>query len=200
MDRDLVLQARAGDRDAFSRLAAGSLARLNAVARLIVRDDGRAEDAVQDALVDAWRDLRGLRDADRFDAWLNWLLIRACQDASRRDRRRRTVELPLLAIDGPPVPDAQHMTALSDEIERGLRRLTVEQRSVLVLTYYLDLPLGDAAAALGVPLGTMKSRLHRALGGPSGVARGRPTRHDTARGATGMNDRLISIWSSAPTL
>jgi RNA polymerase sigma-70 factor (ECF subfamily) len=164
MDRDLVLQARAGDRDAFSRLAAGSLARLNAVARLIVRDDGRAEDAVQDALVDAWRDLRGLRDADRFDAWLNRLLVRACQDTTRRERRRRTVELPLFAIDGPPVPDTQHITALSDEIERGLRRLTVEQRSVLVLTYYLDLTLGEAAAALGIPLGTMKSRLHRALG------------------------------------
>jgi RNA polymerase sigma factor (sigma-70 family) len=164
MDRDLVLQARAGDRDAFSRLAAGSLPRLNAVARLIVRDDGRAEDAVQDALVDAWRDLRGLRDADRFDAWLNRLLVRACQDTARRERRRRTVELPLFAIDGPPVVDAQHMTALSDEIERGLRRLTVEQRSVLVLTYYLDLPLGDAATTLGIPVGTMKSRLHRALG------------------------------------
>jgi len=164
MDRDLVLQARAGDRDAFSRLAAGSLARLNAVARLIVRDDGRAEDAVQDALVDAWRDLRALRDADRFDAWLNRLLVRACQDVSRRERRRRTVELPLFAIDGPPIPDTQHMTALSDEIERGLRRLTVEQRSVLVLTYYLDLPLGEAATTLGIPIGTMKSRLHRALG------------------------------------
>ena len=163
MDRDLVLQARAGDRDAFSRLAAGSLGRLNAVARLIVRDDGRAEDAVQDALVDAWRDLRALRDPDQFDAWLYRLLIRACQDTTRRERRRRTVELPLLAIDGPPIPDAQHLTALSDQVERGLRRLTVEQRSVLVLTYYLDLPLGEAAATLGIPLGTMKSRLHRAL-------------------------------------
>ena len=70
----------------------------------------------------------------------------------------------MFAIDGPPIPDAQHMTALSDEIERGLRRLTVEQRSVLVLTYYLDLSLGEAAATLGIPVGTMKSRLHRALG------------------------------------
>ena len=164
MDRDLVLRAQGGDRDAFSRLAAGSLARLNAVARLIVRDDGRAEDAVQDALVDAWRDLRSLRDADRFDAWLNRLLIRVCQDTTRRERRRRAVELPLLAIDGPPIADAQHMTALSDEIERGLRRLTVEQRSVLVLSYYLDLTLGEAATTLGIPVGTMKSRLHRPLG------------------------------------
>jgi RNA polymerase sigma factor (sigma-70 family) len=164
MDRDLVFQARAGDRDAFSRLAASSLTRLNAVARLIVRDDGRAEDAVQDALLDAWRDLRGLRDVDRFDAWLYRLLIRACQDTTRKERRRRTIELPLLAIDGPPIPDTQHVTALADEIERGLRRLTVEQRSVLVLIYYLDLPLGEAAATLGIPLGTMKSRLNRALG------------------------------------
>jgi RNA polymerase sigma-70 factor (ECF subfamily) len=163
MDRDLVVRARAGDRDAFSQLAAGSLGRLNAVARLIVRDDGRAEDAVQDALVDAWRDLRALRDPDRFDAWLNRLLVHACRNVTRRDWRRRAIELPLVATDGPFIADAQQTSALADEIERGLRRLTVDQRSVIVLSYYLDLSLADAASTLGIPVGTMKSRLNRAL-------------------------------------
>ena len=164
MDRELVERARAGDRDAYSKLAAASIGRLNAIARLIVRDDGRADDAVQDALVDAWLDLRGLREPDRFDAWLNRLLVRACHNVTRRDWRRRRTEVQLLPSDAPWVPDRQHAHALSDEIERGLRRLTIEQRSVLVLTYYLDLPLAEAASTLGIPLGTMKSRLTRALG------------------------------------
>src|SRR3954454_14783461 len=163
MDRDLVVRARAGDRDAFSLLASASIGRLNAVARLIVRDEGRAEDAVQDALVDAWRDLRGLRDPDRFDAWLNRLLVHACHDVARRSGRRIRIEVPLEPIHTRPVADIQQTHAISDEIERGFRRLTMEQRTVVVLVYYLDLPLADAAATLGVPVGTLKSRLNRSL-------------------------------------
>jgi RNA polymerase sigma-70 factor (ECF subfamily) len=163
MDRDIVVRARAGDRDAFSMLATASIGRLNAVARLIVRDDGRAEDAVQDALIDAWVDLPALRDPDRFDAWLNRLLIHACQDVARRSGRQMRVEVPLLPIDSPAVPDTQTRSAIADEIERGFRHLTIDQRSVLVLIYYLDLSLADAATTLGVPVGTLKSRLHRAL-------------------------------------
>jgi len=163
MDRDVVVRARAGDRDAFSMLATASIGRLNAVARLIVRDDGRAEDAVQDALVDAWLDLPALRDPDRFDAWLNRLLINACHNVARRSGRQMRVEVSLLPIDSPAVPDTQTTSAIADEIERGFRRLTIEQRSVLVLIYYLDLSLADAAATLGVPVGTLKSRLNRSL-------------------------------------
>jgi RNA polymerase sigma-70 factor (ECF subfamily) len=162
MDRELVIRAQGGDHDAFARLAAGSIGRLNAVARLILADYARAEDAVQDAFFDAWRDLRGLRDPDRFEAWLNRLLIRACQDARQRDRRRTAMELPLIT-DGPASPDVQAQVANADLLERGLRRLTLEQRSVLVLTFYLDLSQADAAATLGVPIGTLKSRLSRAI-------------------------------------
>ena len=162
MDRDLVIRAREGDHDAFAILAAGSIGRLNSLARLILNDYARAEDAVQDAFVDAWRDLRALRDPDRFDAWLNRLLIRACQNARRRDRRRQTIELPLVT-EGPAFSDVQAHVANADLLERGLRRLTIEQRSVLVLTFYLDLPQADAAATLGIPLGTLKSRLSRAI-------------------------------------
>ena len=163
MDRDIVIRARAGDRDAFSMLATASIGRLNAIARLVVRDDGRAEDAVQDALVDAWLDLPALRDPDRFDAWLNRLLIRACQNVARRRGRQMRVEVPLLANDSPHFADIQQTSAITDEIERGFRRLTIEQRSVLVLIYYLDLSLADAASTMGVPVGTLKSRLNRSL-------------------------------------
>jgi RNA polymerase sigma-70 factor (ECF subfamily) len=162
MDRELVVLARGGDHDAFARLVAGSIGRLNAIARLILRDYSLAEDAVQDAFVDAWRSLPGLRDPDRFDAWLTRLLVRSCQDVRRR-LRRRVVELPLLSSDHPDNVDHQAAFAVTDQIERGLQGLTVDQRTVLVLSFYLDLPLAEAASVLGIPTGTMKSRLHRAI-------------------------------------
>lgn len=165
MDADLVAQARSGDREAFAEIAARSLPRLNAVARLILRDASRAEDAVQDAIVDAWVDLRALRDPERFDAWLNRLLVHACYDVARRDRGRRTVEVPLFAGTAIAVVDAQHRSAVSDALDRALRRLPVEQRTVLVLAHYLDQPLAEIAATLGVPIGTVKSRLNRASSG-----------------------------------
>jgi RNA polymerase sigma factor (sigma-70 family) len=162
MDRELVVLAREGDHDAFARLVAGSIGRLNAIARLILRDYALAEDAVQDAFVDAWRSLPGLRDPERFQAWLTRLLIRSCQDTRRR-ARRRNIEIPLLPGDGPEVGDHQTAFAVIDQIERGLQELTIDQRTVLVLTYYLDLPIAEAASVLGIPTGTMKSRLHRAI-------------------------------------
>lgn len=164
MDRELVVRARDGDHDAFARLAAASIGRLNAIARLILHDYGAAEDAVQDALVDAWRNLRALRDPDRFDAWLNRILVRSCQDTRRRESRRSRAELPWLVDGEPASDDAQASIAAADQLEQALRRLTLEQRTVLVLAYYLDLSLADAAAILGIPVGTMKSRLNRALG------------------------------------
>jgi RNA polymerase sigma factor (sigma-70 family) len=162
MDRELVVLAREGDHDAFARLVAGSTGRLNAIARLILRDYALAEDAVQDAFVDAWRSLPGLREPDRFDAWLTRLLVRSCQDVRRR-ACRRVVELPLLSDEGPHVTDHQAAFAMTDQIERGLHALTADQRTVLVLSFYLDLPVAEAASILGIPAGTMKSRLHRAI-------------------------------------
>jgi len=163
VDRDLVIRARDGDRDAFARLAAVSISRLNAIARLILTDYGLAEDAVQDALVDAWRNLRGLRDPDRFDPWMNRVLIRACQDARRRESRHRRTESILLRAPEPAQDDVQRPVATMDQIDRGLAALTIDQRSVLVLTYFLDLSQAEAAATLGIPVGTLKSRLARAL-------------------------------------
>ena len=147
--------------DAFSTLTSGRTSRLYAAARLIVRDSERAEDAVQDALIHAWQDLRGLRDPDRFDAWLHRLLVRACYRVAERHRRHASVQLDLERPAGPAGGDPQGAAAVRDQLERGFRRLSAEQRAVIVLRHYLGLSLTDAADALGIPLGTMQSRLSR---------------------------------------
>jgi RNA polymerase sigma-70 factor, ECF subfamily len=162
MQRDLVVRAQRGDLDAFSTLTAGRTARLYAAARLILRDDEQAADAVQDALLQAWLDLRGLRDPDRFDAWIHRLLVRACYRAAKRRRTREIVELKVSSSTDPVTLDTQHAVALRDELERGFRRLSPDQRAVLVLRHYLGLSLAESADVLGIPLGTMQSRLSRA--------------------------------------
>ena len=98
--RELVERAGGGDHDAFAVLATASATRLDAAARLILRDAELARDAVQNTLVRAWRDLPGLRDPDRFDAWLHRLLVNACLDEARR-RRRRPIEVEILSTDEP---------------------------------------------------------------------------------------------------
>jgi RNA polymerase sigma-70 factor, ECF subfamily len=163
MDRQLVVRAQGGDHAAFAALAAASIGRLTAVARLTLQDRPLAEDAVQEALIEGWRNIRGLRDADRFEAWLHRLLMRACFAQVRRQRRQRVVEIPLPVLGGPTVTGAEPALLVRDELERGLRALAADQRAVIVLTYYLDLPLAEVARVLDVPIGTVKSRLNRAL-------------------------------------
>jgi RNA polymerase sigma-70 factor, ECF subfamily len=162
VQRDVVERAQRGDHDAFAMLAAACLGRLDTAARLVLRDPDRAKDAVQETLVRAWRDLPALRDADRFDAWLHRLLVRSCYDEIRR-HRRRGIEVPLIDIDVSHPTDEARSFGDRDEIERGFGRLDSDQRLVVVLHYYLDLPLPEVASLLGVPLGTAKSRLHRGL-------------------------------------
>jgi RNA polymerase sigma-70 factor (ECF subfamily) len=160
--QDLVRRAQAGDHDAFSALAAGSIARLYRTASLILRDDEMARDATQDALVRAWLDIRSLRDPERFEAWIGRILVRGCYEESNRRRRRRTLEMRVDEIDWPGDPgDGRHLDA-RDQVDRGFRRLSAEQRAVLVVRHYLGLPDGEAADILGIPTGTFKSRLHRA--------------------------------------
>ena len=160
--RALVEQARGGDHDAFAELARSAVVRLDGAARLITRDHELARDAVQEALVRAWRDLSGLRDPDRFDAWLHRLTVNACLDLLRR-RRRRAVEVELTWIHPAPTVDLAALLADRELLDDALRRLDPEWRAVVVMHYYLGMPVPEAAAALGIPLGTAKSRLHRAL-------------------------------------
>jgi RNA polymerase sigma-70 factor, ECF subfamily len=162
MQRDLVVRAQGGDLEAFSALTVDVSDRLFGAARLILRDDERAADAVQDALLQAWLDLRGLRDPDRFDAWLHRLLVRACYRAAKHGRQRELVELALDSNLEPRAPDAQRAVAMRDQLDRGFRRLSPEQRAVIVLHHYLGLSQAECAEALAIPLGTMQSRLSRA--------------------------------------
>lgn len=162
MTAELVTRAQTGDHAAFTALAAASVSRLHRIARLILRDDEMARDAVQETLVNAWLDIRAVRDPARFDAWLHRLLVRACYREADRHRRRRVVEVQGPPMDLPDPGDGLHDLATRDLLERGFRRLTPEHRAVLVVRHYLDLPDEDAAGMLGLAPGTFKSRLHRA--------------------------------------
>jgi len=157
----LVERARAGDEEAFASLARGAGDRLLSIAYRILRDLGLAEDAVQQTLVLAWRELPTLRDVDRFDAWLRRLLVHACYREARRGRRW-AANVHVLPVDGPAMPDSTLSVVARDQLERGFRRLPPEQRAVFVFHHYLGLTLAEVADELGVPLGTVKSRLHYA--------------------------------------
>ena len=161
MDHELVERARRGDRQAFSALAAASVDRLFAIATLMLRDRIAAEDAVQEALIRAWRDLPALRDPTRFEAWLRRLLVRAAYDEARRGRHRRA-ELTLLPEVDPAVGDGTDLVADREVLNRAFRRLTVEHRAAIVLRHYLGLSVPELADNLAIPLGTAKSRLHHA--------------------------------------
>ena len=160
--RALVERAGRGDHDAFAVLATAASARLDAAARLILRDPELARDAVQNTLMRALRDLPGLRDPERFDAWLHRLLVNASLDEARR-RRRRPIEVEIKAIDEPFGADTAGYLADRDLVERALVRLDPEHRALVVLHYYLGYPLPDAASSLGISLPAAKSRLHRAM-------------------------------------
>ena len=157
---ELVDRARRGDRQAFDALAVGLVDRLYSIARLILRDADRAEDATQETLVRCWRDLPSLRDASRFDAWIHRLLIRAVHDEFRA-HRRHSANIRVLHAE-PSEPDESGSVALREELQLGFARLTFEHRSVLVLRLYLGLSIEETAATIGIPAGTAKSRLHYA--------------------------------------
>jgi RNA polymerase sigma factor (sigma-70 family) len=162
VSRDLVLRAQAGDADAFSALVEPRLDRLYGAAALIVRRADLAQDAVQEALVSAWRDLRALRDPDRFDAWVHRLLVRACYRVLRKQRINDVRELTLIGVDAASTMDIARAVAEGDLLERAMRRLSVDHRAVIVARYHLGLDLAECAGVLNLPLGTVQSRLSRA--------------------------------------
>jgi RNA polymerase sigma-70 factor (ECF subfamily) len=161
LDRDLVEQAQHGDREAFAILARTHADRLMAIAQRILRDVGRAEDAVQQTLVIAWRELPNLRDPDRFDAWLQRLLVNACYAEARR-WKTWTAHVRILPVGAQVGPDEALSVDDRDRLERGFRRLPPDQRAILVFRHYLGLTPTEIAARLGIPVGTARSRLHYA--------------------------------------
>jgi RNA polymerase sigma-70 factor (ECF subfamily) len=162
MDLDLVTRAQRGDEQAFASLAAAAGNRIHALAYRILRDADLAEDASQQALLAIWRDLPALRDPSLFDAWSYRLVIRCCY-AVGRSARRSSPTLRLLPIQPVVESEATDLVVDRDQLERGFRRLSLEHRTVVVLHHYLDLPLDEVATLLGVPRGTVRSRLHYAM-------------------------------------
>jgi RNA polymerase sigma-70 factor (ECF subfamily) len=158
---DLVERAGRGDQDAFARLATANAGRCYALAYRILRDPQRAEDATQQALLGAWRDLPTLKEPEHFDAWLHRLVVHASYAEARRDRRW-TAHVRLIPTEPRLDPDTAVSIAARDELERGFRRLSPEQRAVVVLHHYLGYPLTEIAETLGIPVGTARSRLHYA--------------------------------------
>lgn len=162
MPDHLVSQAQRGDHDAFSELIAERLPRMYGIAGLVTGSRDRAEDAVQETLMHAWRDLPRLREVGKFDAWLHRLLINACHDEGRRRKRQRG-ETPLTGQQVTGDRDPAQAIANRDELDRAFRWLSHEDRAVVVLRHYLGLSTNEAAAVMGMREGTLKSRLHRAM-------------------------------------
>jgi len=159
--RNLIERAVAGDHDAFVSLAGMAYTRLDRLTRLILRDDDAAADAVQEALTAAWLHIRAVRDPGRFDAWLNRLAVHAAYRESRR-RRTRLVEIRVPQMDLADGRDAVGAVDARDQLDRAFRRLNPQQRAVLAAHHYLDLSDAETGALLGIPVGTVKSRLNRA--------------------------------------
>lgn len=181
MQHDLVEQAQRGDPEAFQALVRGASDRLYAIAWRILRDPDRAEDALQQALIQIWEDLPGLRDPERFDAWTYRLVVHTSYREARRERRwmSRIREIPV----DPPDDDRVGAVVDRDEVERGFRRLTPEHRAVLVLHYFVGLPVSEIAETLGIPAGTAASRLHHAV--------------RNLRAAFEADDRVVAAWRAS---
>jgi RNA polymerase sigma-70 factor (ECF subfamily) len=158
---ELVEQARRGDTVAFSELVDLDGDRCYAIAYRILRDVERAQDAVQQALLLAWRELPRLRDPERFEVWLHRLVVNACYEEFRR-YRRWSANVRTLPVDGLAARDETVSIDDRDALERAFQTLSPEHRAVVVLHHHAGLPLASIAEVAGVPLGTVKSRLHYA--------------------------------------
>ena len=162
MRNRLVQLAIEGDQEAFAALATECVDDCYRLAYRILRDPHRAQDATQQALLGAWRDLPTLRDPERFDAWLHRLVVHACY-AEARTERRWVARVRLISTEPPLEPDVARSVAARDELDGAFRRLTPEQRAIVVLHHHLGYPLTEIAATLGIPSGTARSRLHHAV-------------------------------------
>jgi len=162
MDTDLVVRAQEGDQIAFARLADDVYGGLQQLAYRILRDPELARDAAQQTALSMWRNLPQLRDPSRFEAWSYRLCVNACY----KEARRRRHAIPVIGSGShrePTASDEFQRVIDHDQLERGFRRLSMDQRVVMVLHHYMGMPVDQVAATLGIPLGTVKSRLNRGL-------------------------------------
>jgi RNA polymerase sigma-70 factor (ECF subfamily) len=161
-DPSLVDRARLGDVEAFALIVH---ARTDAVYRLslgIVGDGADASDVTQETFITAWRRLRALRDADRFDAWLYRIALNAARMAVRRRTRRRLREITLGAEAASVATGTPSRASDAGRLELALRHLSVDQREILALHHIDGRPVADIAGILEIPVGTVKSRLFTA--------------------------------------
>ena len=187
MQRDLVERAMRGDHDAFSVLAHASSDRLFGLARLVLGDSHTAQDALPEALILAWRDIRALREPDAWEAWLTRLTVRACYRIGEQCRRRTRVERNLLELDGTSGQEDERSVLDHDEIERGFRVLAPDQRAVMLLHLYLGDPGSGQQTCTARPcsmsgLGSTLARRCRPRSPPPGSVPGSPA----------------SVWCSCP--
>jgi RNA polymerase sigma-70 factor, ECF subfamily len=157
----LVERAGEGDENAFAELLDLDGDRCYAIAWRILRDTERAQDAVQQAFLLAWRELPRLRDPERFEVWLHRLVINACYEEFRR-YRRWSANVRTLPVDGPAARDELVSIDERDALQRAFQRLSPEHRAVVVLHHHACHSLASIAEVTGVPVGTVKSRLHYA--------------------------------------
>jgi RNA polymerase sigma-70 factor (ECF subfamily) len=180
LERSQVERAMAGDIAAFEDLARAVARPLYLVAHRILRDGDAADDAVQQTLLTIWRELPRLRDPERFRAWAYRLIVRAAYAEAKRHRAQARVRD--VVPDDASTPDHATQVAVRDALEQAFRRLSVEHRTVVVLHYYVGMAIGEIAATLDVPYGTVGSRLHYALRSLRGSFGADDPRRDAAAG------------------
>jgi len=164
-DVGLVRQAQGGDVRAFEALVERHQRSVFALCYTILRSREEAEDAAQEAFVVAWERLPALAEPLAWKAWLRRIAVSRSIDAARRRARRHAVSPLAQSASGAvgAVSDSAPLVASRDQIERALARLAPEDRALIALRFYLDLEVADAASAVGMRVGTAKSRLHRAM-------------------------------------
>ena len=164
MEPQLIEAARLGDREAFDAIVRLRLDTVYRTAFTILGHEADAQDATQETFVAAWRNLPRLRDVDRFDAWLGRITINACRMAMRRRGSVREISIDLPDTQQPATGGIGETAAAAEAevFDRAFAHLSVDDRAILVLHHHQELGIAEIADRLGVPNGTVKSRLHRA--------------------------------------